>query len=74
MFAFSRTSVALPARAVDSPEGKTLGLTSDNLCNPIVFIALATEPIFPGWIVSTKTMFIKFVSKVLQLLSPFLLQ
>ena len=46
--ALSRTSVAFPAKAVDSFDGKTLGFTKESLERPIVFIALATEPIFPG--------------------------
>ena len=46
----------------------TLGFTRDNLDKPIVFIALATEPMLPGCIVSTKTMFIKLLFKDIQLL------
>ena len=63
ILAFSKTSVALPDNALASPDGNFLGLTKDNSDNPIVFIALATEPIFPGWEVSTKTMFIKLLLK-----------
>jgi hypothetical protein len=57
-----------------SPEGNFLGLTKDSLESPIVFIALATEPIFPGCDVSTKTTFIKLLFKLMALLSHFPLQ
>ena len=67
-FAFLRTSVALPANALASHEGITRVFTRDNLQRPIVFIALATEPMLPGWIVSTKTILIKLVFKLIQLL------
>ena len=48
IFAFSKTSNAFPDKALASPDGNFLGLTKDNSYSPIVFIALATEPIFPG--------------------------
>jgi hypothetical protein len=40
--------MALPDKALASPDGNFLGLTKDNFDSPMVFIALATEPIFPG--------------------------
>lgn len=63
--ALSKTSTALPDRALASPEGKFLGLTRDKLERPIVFIARATEPILPGWDVSTRTILIKLLLKLI---------
>ena len=45
---FLQISSAPQANASSISDGKFLGLTKDSLDKPIVFIALATEPIFPG--------------------------
>jgi hypothetical protein len=63
-----------PIEHIASPEGKFLGFTKESLERPIVFIALATEPMFPGCDVSTKTILIKLLCKLICLLSPFPLQ
>jgi hypothetical protein len=73
-FAFSKTSKAFPDNALASPEGNFLGFTSERFYKPMVFIALATEPILPGCDVSTKTMLTKLLLKLICLLSLFPLQ
>ena len=47
-FAFSRSCLAVPDKALGSSDVNLLGLSKDKSYIPIVFIALATEPIFPG--------------------------
>ena len=53
--AFLRTSIQPTASASDFTDGNSFGLTKSNFLKPIVFIALAVEPIFPGCDVLTKT-------------------
>ena len=66
--------VALPESAFASPDGKFLGLTKDSLDKTHCFHSSCTEPMFPGWDVSTKTILIKLLLKLICLLSPFPLQ
>ena len=51
-----------------------LDFAKDNSDSTIVFIDLATEPMFAWFEVSTKTMFIKLLLKLICLLSSFPLQ
>ena len=46
--AFSRMSIHPTALALAMSDGNSLGETNFRFFNPIVFIALAVEPIFPG--------------------------
>jgi hypothetical protein len=56
--AFARTSSAPEALDVASALGKILGETNQRLLMPMFFMARATAPILPGWVVSTRTIFI----------------
>ena len=47
-------SIQPTAFAFAVSDGNSLGETSVKLFRPIVFIALAVDPIFPGWLVFTK--------------------
>jgi hypothetical protein len=47
-FASSRISEQPTLRASAFLDGNSFGLTNDRLLNPIVFMALAVDPILPG--------------------------
>ena len=58
MWACARISSAPQALDVASALGKILGATSRSLVMFMFFMARATAPIFPGCVVSTRTIFI----------------
>ena len=60
--AFTKTSSAEAARQSASGAGKALGLTSVNRVRPMFFIARATPPMLPGWLVCTRTTRILFIA------------
>jgi hypothetical protein len=56
--AFAKISSAPEALDVASALGNIFGETKQRLDMFMFFIARATPPILPGWVVSTKTIFI----------------
>jgi len=58
MSAFFRISTHPTALASAMVDGNSFGDISFKFCKPIVFMALAVEPILPGWLVLTKTILI----------------
>ena len=55
IIAFLIISLAPAANEIDCESGFITGLTKQRLDKPMVFIALAADPILPVWDVSTKT-------------------